>query len=90
MAKKAANCYHHLNMFWVLTFNEEGQGSKSISIRVLKPGPARWVDPGLGPVRVEAKTYLGIGPGKPGRPGTRSTRSNRVRPGLFFLYINSY
>ena len=53
---------------------------------VLKPGPARRVDPGLGPVRVEAKTRSGIGPGKPGRPGTRSTRSN---PGetrsIFFI-----
>ena len=49
--------------------------------RVLKPGPARRVDladPGLGPVRVEAKTRLKIGPAKPGQPGTRSTR---VRPG---------
>ena len=54
---------------------------------VLKPGPARQVDPGLEPVRVEGKTRLEIGPGKPGRPGgTRFTRSN---PGetrsIFFL-----
>ncbi|KAJ6932120.1 hypothetical protein NC651_007738 [Populus alba x Populus x berolinensis] len=33
-------------------------------------------NPGLGPVRVEAKTRLGIGPGKPGRPGTWCTRPN--------------
>ena len=37
-------------------------------------------DPGLEPVRVEAKTRLGINPGKPGRPGG----STRVRPGQFF------
>ena len=49
---------------------------------VLKPGPARRVDPGLRPVRVEAKTRLGIGPVKPGRPGG-STRDpvHPVKPG---------
>ena len=36
---------------------------------VLKPGPAGRVDPGMGPVRVEAKTRLGIDPARPGRPG---------------------
>jgi len=57
-----------------------------MSNRVLKLGPARRVDPGLGPVQVEAKTRLEIGPKKPGRPGTRSTQSN---PGetrsIFFI-----
>jgi len=49
---------------------------------VLKPGPARRVDPSLGPVRVKAKTRSGIGPGKPGRPGG-STRDpvHPVKPG---------
>ena len=53
---------------------------------VLKPGSARWVDPGMEPVRVEAKTRLGIGLVKPGRPGTRSTLPNpgETQP-LFFL-----
>ena len=60
--------------------------------RVLKPGPPGGstrdpADPGLGPVRVEAKTRSRIGPGKPSRPGTRSTWSN---PGetrsIFFLF----
>jgi hypothetical protein len=36
-------------------------------INVLKPGSAWRADPGLGPVRVEAKTRLGIGLGKPGQ-----------------------
>jgi len=44
-------------------------------IRVLKPRPARRADPGLGLVRVEAKTRLGIGPEKPGQPGG-STRDS--------------
>jgi hypothetical protein len=44
---------------------------------VLKPGPARRVDPadpGLEPVRVEVKTRLGVGPVKPSPP-VGSTRS---------------
>jgi len=57
---------------------------------VLKPGPARRVDPGLRPVRVEAKTRLGIGPVKPGRPGTRSTQSNPGETRSIFFYIGSY
>jgi hypothetical protein len=49
-------------------------------VSVLKPGPAREVDPGL--VRVEAKTRSGIDPGKPGRPGglTRD-QVHLVKPG---------
>jgi hypothetical protein len=60
---------------------------KRINTGVLKPGPARWVtrdpaDPGLGLVRVEAKTRLGIGPEKLGRL-TGSTRDpvHPVKPG---------
>jgi len=58
--------------------------SSSGKTTVLKPGPARRVDSGLGPVRVEVKTCLGVGLVKTGRPGTRSTGQTRS---LFFLYI---
>ena len=66
-----------------------------MSNRVLKLGPARRADPGLGPVQVEAKTRLEIGPKKPGRPGTRSTRDPvyPVEPGwdpVNFFYIDSH
>jgi len=58
---------------------------------VLKPGPARRVDPadpGLRPVRVEAKTRSGVGPVKPGRPGG-STRDpgHPVKPGWDPVYF---
>jgi len=51
-------------------------------------------DPGLGPVRVEVKTCLGVGLAKLGRPGG-STR-NPVDPGkpgcdpamFFYIYIS--
>jgi len=56
---------------------------------VLKPGLARRVDPGLGLVRVEAKTRSGIGPAKPGRPRTRSTRSNLGETRSIFFYCQS-
>jgi hypothetical protein len=55
---------------------------------VLKPELARRVDPGLGLVRVEAKTRSGIGPAKPGRPGTRSTRSNPGETRSIFFIAN--
>jgi hypothetical protein len=63
-----------------------------ITTSVLKPRPARRVDPGLGPVRVEAKTRSGVGLVKPGRSGG-STRNpgDQGKPGwdpaCFFLYI---
>jgi hypothetical protein len=57
-----------------------------VLIRVLKPGPARRADPGLGPVRVEANICLGIGSEKPSQPETQSTWSTQVRPVNFFLY----
>jgi len=64
-----------------------------ITTSVLKPGPARRVDPGLGPVRVEAKTRSGVGLVKPGRFGG-STRNpgDQGKPGwdpacFFFIYI---
>ena len=61
---------------------------KSILPIVLKPGPARRVDPGMGPVRVEAKTRLGIGPARPDRPGTRLTRQDPAsNPLTFFLFF---
>jgi hypothetical protein len=55
---------------------------------VLKPGPARRVDPGLVPVRVEAKTRSGVGLVKPGRPGG-STRDpgHPVKPGWDPVYF---
>ena len=68
-----------------------------MSRRVLKPGPARWVDPGPG------RPGHGTGPGGGKNPlgswpgETRSTRrvdpgpgppgQTRLRPGLFFLYL---
>jgi len=52
---------------------------------VLKPGPARRVDPGLGPVQVEVKTHSGVGQVKPGRPGPPD--QTRLRPGLYFFFI---
>jgi len=61
---------------------QAGLAMHSASLKVLKPGPARRVDPGLRPVRVEVKTHSGIDPGKPGQPGrsTRSTGQTRMRP----------
>ena len=56
------------------------EASSRLIDSVLKPGPARRADPGLGPVRVEAKTRSRVGPVKPGRPG-RSTR-DPADPGL--------
>jgi hypothetical protein len=53
--------------------------------RVLKPGLARRIDPGLGPVRVEAKTHSGIGPGNSVDPGPGPPGQTRVRPGQFFF-----
>jgi hypothetical protein len=54
---------------------------------VLKLGPARRAtrdsaDLGLGPVRVEVKTCLGVGPVKPGRPGgSTQDQVHLVKPG---------
>jgi hypothetical protein len=54
---------------------------------VLKPGPARQVDPaepGLGPVRVEVKTCLGVGPVKwRVDPGPRPPDQTRLRPDIY-------
>ena len=54
-----------------------------------RTGGSTWdqADPGLEPVRVKAKTCLGIGPKKLSRPGTRSTWSTRVRPVNFFFIL---
>jgi hypothetical protein len=61
---------------------------------VLKPGPARRVDPGLG--RPGPGTGPGLGknpsgswPGKPGRTAgsTRTTRANPAETRHLFLYI---
>jgi hypothetical protein len=56
-------------------------------IRVLKPGPVRRVDPGMGPVRVEAKNRLGVGLVKPGRLGgsTRNPGNPAETRSLFFF-----
>ena len=50
------------------------EASSRLIDSVLKPGPARWVDPGPGrpgprTVRVEEKTRSRVGLVKPGRPG---------------------
>ena len=54
--------------------------------RVLKLGPARRVDPGLGSVLVEVKTCLGVGSVKPDRLGG-STRSNPCETRPIFLIL---
>jgi hypothetical protein len=54
-------------------------GEIDVQIIVIKPGPARRVDPVApvaGPVRVCQKTGLCNDPVKPGRPMTRVTRAN--------------
>jgi hypothetical protein len=53
---------------------------------VIKPGPARRVDPGAGPVRVCQKTGQCNDPVKPGRPGgsIRYLGETQPRPGFFF------
>jgi len=51
---------------------------------VLKSGPAWRADSGLGPVRVEAKTRLGVGPVDPGPRPPGQTRS------LIYIYIYIY
>jgi hypothetical protein len=53
-----------------------------VATSVIKPGPARRVDPGPGPVRVRQKTGLRKKPVKPGRPGL-----TRVRPGVYINFI---
>ena len=60
---------------------------QGLIIIVLKPGPARRVDPGLEPVRVQVKTRRGVDLAKPGRPGTRATRVNPTETRSFFFYI---
>ena len=63
----------------LLFHSSKNKSNKSI---VLKPGPARWVDPGMELVWVEAKTRLGIDPARPGRPGGSTwDPANPARPG---------
>jgi hypothetical protein len=52
---------------------------------VLRPGPTRQVD--MGPVRVEAKTRLEVGPAKPGRLGTRLIWVNPAETRFSIIYI---
>jgi hypothetical protein len=49
---------------------------------VIKPGPARRVNPGTGPVRVAQKTGECKKPVRPGQPG-----QTRVRPGIYIHLI---
>jgi len=54
---------------------------------VLKPGPARWVNPGLEPDRVEEKTEEGKTRCNPDDPATQLTRQDPVANPLTFIFF---
>ena len=57
---------------------------------VLKPGPARWVDPGPGRPGWRQKPAWELARENPVDPGPVPPGQTRVRPGQFFFYIANY
>jgi hypothetical protein len=77
---------------WLFTIPclQKAKRNSRLLTSVLKPGPARRVDPGLGPVRVGQKPAWKLARGNPVDPGPGPSGQTRVRPGQFFFHIASH